>query len=574
MRSIFLHESPLRQGRSADLLRRNLNLIHNRISSGYVIILVFVLAYLSGTGLLKSIQGFSLGSFIRGMAPAALIGILILPVYFLRALDIRSIIFGGFNVSLKTITLISGLAVILGVLLPWSFFSYFGTMTFLLIAFVALLFIISLYLIFTNKSYLAVLSFLCAFPVFSYLENWFINVSDTAYFSLSFLVITPTTIFILGIFIATLITQPKLTKIELNRYILLFLGVCVAASLFSGDPVISLKELSLELGFPIMVYFMLIRNIRTRHQVKLLRTVLIILVVLISIINLYLYRKYQQGADTAFNVYGELFQTGATSSVWASMIMMVLPLALVLEIKSKSVRIVFNLIVVFLLGCIFITYSRAAQLCSFIVLLILFLSIKKTRKFLGIFLVIFALLSITHVGFLKNTLIERYQTMFSPDIDISRDTSYMHRVDAWQASVQIIKRNPLLGVGNGLWKDHIYLYAPKQLIITQNRQVVEGYIATPHNYYLKVMVDSGIFALAAYLILLIMIFKTGLKFVYTSKNQQLKEIVTALLLSLLSWVLFSLVLDNFYQGTFMGPGIIFWTIVAMIAMVTNLKEEA
>lgn len=549
------------------------NLIPNSSNNIYLIILIGGLAYFAGEGILKSLQEFSLGGLARAMLPAISICVLILPFYLLKSFNIKGIILSNPKLSLRTVLLVGGLALILGVLLPWTFFSHYGLTTFLLITVVVLLFTLSLYFIVINKAYLSVVGFLLAFPIISYLENWFANFSTITNFSLSFLIITPSIIFILGILITSLFIKYRVQKNEINKYILLFLGVCISASLLSKDPVSSLRELSLELIFPLTVYFIIVRSYKTNKQIKLLIFSLIISLILISIINLYLFSRYQRDIYPAsFDFYGRLFQTGLTSSLWASMVMMVLPLTLTLERQSIRARIFLFLTAIFFIGCIFISYSRAAQLTTVIVLFILFLRIKSSRKFVTLLFVILTFLFVIRMDFVRYYLSERYERIFVPKLDITRDTSFSHRRDAWYAATQIIKSNLLLGIGSGLWKDYVYLYAPKQGIVIEDRRAVQGYIATPHNYYLKVAVDSGTLGLIAYLTLLMAVFRVGLKFIKFSRNQSLKDIMLALLLSLVTWIASSMFLDNLYQGTFMGPGIIFWTIVAIVAILPNLKD--
>ncbi len=537
-----------------------------------LVILILAFAYFLGAGLFKTLQEFSLGCLARNMLPAIFIFFLILTCSFLESSNVKETVFSGPSLSLRTFFPVVGLSLILGVLLPWSSFSYFGLTTFLLVIIVLMLFISSLYFIFINKAYLAVIAFLFAFPIISYLESWFSYYFPTD-FILSFLIITPTTSFILAIFIASLFTKCRILKTEINKYILLFLGVCVLASLLSKDPGYSLRELSLELIFPVLFYFLIIKTINTERQVKLLWLSLIAMILSISFMSLYLLRRYSgipylEITDT----YGKLFQTHMSTSVWASMVTMVLPLTLVLTTESIRERVLSYLTTILFISFLFISYSRAAQLSSVITLFILFLSIRSSRKFITILLVIFVFLFITEKKFFRYHILQRYENIFVPSVDIMRDASFGHRIDGWYAAAQIIKNHPLLGIGNGLWKDYVYLYAPKQRIVVEHGRITKGYIATPHNYYLKVAVDSGIFALSSYLLFLIVVFRVGFKFITRSPPSTQKGMMVALLISLASWTVFSLALDNFYQGLFMGPGIVFWVIVAMVAVLPNLKE--
>jgi O-antigen ligase len=76
-----------------------------------------------------------------------------------------------------------------------------------------------------------------------------------------------------------------------------------------------------------------------------------------------------------------------------------------------------------------------------------------------------------------------------------REGSSMERIDLWKRSFQMFKEQQILGVGSGNWKIHLPKYG------TGNMRSAEGIIffQRPHNDYLWILSENGLFAFLIYL---------------------------------------------------------------------------
>jgi O-antigen ligase len=113
----------------------------------------------------------------------------------------------------------------------------------------------------------------------------------------------------------------------------------------------------------------------------------------------------------------------------------------------------------------------------------------KRILFSGIFLI--SLFIITTVFFPfgpLRSINERINTIFNPEF-----TSNVWRVQMWDATTQLIKDQPLTGVGAGNWKISIYTYYGEYL------PSVYRHWRNPHNDYLLTFAEKGIAGLLGFI---------------------------------------------------------------------------
>lgn len=139
------------------------------------------------------------------------------------------------------------------------------------------------------------------------------------------------------------------------------------------------------------------------------------------------------------------------------------------------------------------------------------------------------------------------------------DSSTSFRFNVYQSAVQMAKDNWLLGIGVG----------------NQNFREIYGlYMRTGFDalsaycVFLEIIIESGIFALIAFLAFLITLICRAAKFVYNSKNLKLALIVMIALTSVLSIMVHGLVDTIFFRPQVQ---FVFWTMVAFISAI--LKNE-
>lgn len=545
--------------------------------------LLVLFAYQVGTALLKTTYEFTLGSLARNMLPALAIGvflafILILDTYRYKELMLTP----PHRISLKQLIFCVFTVVILGFGIPWSFLSIYGLTTFMIIFVIFIAFLLSLYFAISEKGFYAILIFLIINPFISYLEMWFTGLGSYSTIKTSFqwgpIVFSPTTVFLLVLLFASSLHFSKRKsfyspKSSVGKAILIFFLISLFSSLLSTNPLKSLRELNLELLFPLILFFLILKNFRTEKQIKLLVCSLIGFVVLVSLVNLYFFiRGFGQRYQSVYDIYGAPLASQVDSSVWGTMIMAILPISIVsFIVSSRRMKIVLAGIIVFLLISLILSFSRTSLFASIFSFWILMMA-KQSRRlgFVILFLVFLSL--VFYKPILQEYILFRFQNITS-FYDIFYNSSMQHRLNAWAGALNMIKDYPLLGIGTGLWGDYVHNYVSMQPVVGPNRETILGYIATPHNYYLKVATSSGIIGLVAFLYLLITLFREGIHVLRVSDNKFQYYLALGSISSLSGWMARFFTDDDFFLWIFMGPGFVFWILVAIIIKLRNLEQQ-
>lgn len=209
---------------------------------------------------------------------------------------------------------------------------------------------------------------------------------------------------------------------------------------------------------------------------------------------------------------------------------------------------------------IFQTGCRGAYLSLMLILGCVFLiSAKflwKTYKklyvsFISSIVVLF-MMAITFVGALRH----RFMSIFA----MRNDSSNSFRFNVYHSSLQMFKDNWLLGIGVGN-KNFREIYG---LYMTTGFDALSAY-----NIYLETAVESGIFALIAFLGTLITLSINAVKFILTELDIE-KVIYVAISIIAIWAVMFHGLVDTIYfrpQLQFM-----FWTYVAVISALIPSKK--
>ena len=136
------------------------------------------------------------------------------------------------------------------------------------------------------------------------------------------------------------------------------------------------------------------------------------------------------------------------------------------------------------LFCIMFLYSRAAYLATFIGMILLFA--LKNRKLLFILI----LAAVFWQTVLPQKAAERIQQTtdeYGEIVDISAERRFL----IWSRSMELVQENPLAGIGFGVFR-HL------------------GYdLGDPHNIYLKILVEQGIFGLLIFIMIILCLLKEG-----------------------------------------------------------------
>jgi putative inorganic carbon (HCO3(-)) transporter len=173
--------------------------------------------------------------------------------------------------------------------------------------------------------------------------------------------------------------------------------------------------------------------------------------------------------------------------------------------KRKSVRLTILGLNAIGIYCLIYSFSRGAYLAFAISMV--FLALFRERKILvGLLIVV-----IGWQVFLPTAAQERISMTYQKNEGL--DKSAEERVEIWQDAWKLFTNHPVFGVGLETYE---YL----------NRVSAEGhgYFGDTHDYYLKVMAETGILGLLAFLWLLGVIFREGWRLFRTAEDGFLKSL--------------------------------------------------
>jgi len=276
-------------------------------------------------------------------------------------------------------------------------------------------------------------------------------------------------------------------KDGINLSLLVFY-ICIGISLFASG---SLLAKSFRAWFTKwgegLVLFYAAQIFLNKRRVKLLLGVLIVSTFLVCIDGLF---QMISGQDfirgfsiaTTSGLTSHLSGVTATFKHYNDFAAFILPLFfIVFAFFRRSNKILFHLLIsvtiILILINLFFTYSRGAWI-SFLItnlLIVLFFSDKKTKKFSLLFFLIFMIGII-----IIPTMGERFAYIFKKGGDTTR-------FQVWGAAIAMFKDSFLLGKGLGSFMGCFRQYSTNL------------YIQYAHNCYLQILAETGLIGLLAFL---------------------------------------------------------------------------
>lgn len=260
-------------------------------------------------------------------------------------------------------------------------------------------------------------------------------------------------------------------------------------------------------------------------------------------------------------------------------LIMLIPLTLSRIIKKMKIYYLFLLLLLF--TCLIFTYSRAAWLgLSGSILLwviltpkTLFFHLPKKILYLTGTIILFTII----LFFFNNTLPGKNfrSNIFSPvkarinSITNLEEADIASRLSGWKSSLNMIKKNPLLGTGQDTFGIHFRHYMSPAYETFSRRNVNAGYA---HNEFLQIIATRGIIGLIIYLFLLFTFFQAGIKIIKKkdlSLNGRLCpgsleiKLLTAGLISSAA----ALLIQNQFSFSILTTSVIFWLLVSFITII-------
>ena len=335
----------------------------------------------------------------------------------------------------------------------------------------------------------------------------------------------------------------KIIRNPLSIPIFAFMAICPLSLFWSNSTMVSLLELPLFLAGPIL-YFIIVNNIRNKHQINHLLTTLLIISILLGVYGIFQY----QGIDFTFwkgNVARQqVFGLFGNVNYFAEYLIVPLPLAISLffTTRNRTHKILLLVGILAMGGSLLFTFTRGSYLAigiSSIFMFFLFLAsrgegfIKENKK-----IFIFVLTLIILVTFLfvlpnplnkPSTVISKIKSRISVG-QLIQGHNIKRRIAIWGFTTLIIKDKPILGSGLGTFKYNSLNYQAKFFGQGENRFLYPYEIADKvHNEYLQLWAELGIIGLGIFLWFIIAYFNYGIKLLKKLKDEYRQGIVIGLM---------------------------------------------
>ncbi len=276
-------------------------------------------------------------------------------------------------------------------------------------------------------------------------------------------------------------------RTPLNLPIFLYVVTLVISVIFSPLKVHSLLALKEE--WLLLIFFLIVNNVKEEAKVEKLLTILISVSTLVAFYAIWQHYSgmdlYRNGLlESRGEVYISLGLFGHHLTFGGYyMLVFLLASVIFLNAKGSGVLRYLDFLAPVVLGfSLVFSYARSAWLGG--VVGILTFGFLKGRKFaLFLILGVFVLCLLIYV--IEPTSWDRIM-----EIDLSKDKPESTRIRLWQTSINMIKDKPIWGIGLGNFGKLF------------DRYKVEGVYDTichPHNDFLNVAVNSGLLGLLAYL---------------------------------------------------------------------------
>jgi O-antigen ligase len=282
---------------------------------------------------------------------------------------------------------------------------------------------------------------------------------------------------------------PKLLLLPIAFYI-----IHIISSLYSSNTPEALFDLEVKFSFLLLpIIFGLQKSIGNKEFINILRiyvhaTSLSMIVLLAINIGRYL----SHGRFLFYNDYSDMLHPSYLSMYLIFNILIIV--FLFIKKQEKPIYLLLSSLISF--ATLFIAESKAGQLTALLIIIFIAFQLipSKFRRlaiissFVLVFVFGYIAKDTKRFSFFVNAM-EHYSQIKAHPEKIKESTAL--RILAWSASIEVIKRNPILGVGNGDIKDELSkVYAERDY-----NKPLEMHMNS-HNQYLETAVGQGLVGLA------------------------------------------------------------------------------
>ncbi len=370
-----------------------------------------------------------------------------------------------------------------------------------------------------------------------------------------------------AVFLIHIIIDDKFTfsKSPFNVAVVFFVIALIWGVVNSFAPSSSLKQVMVHASF-ILFYFVVINVIRTKKQwMFLIKTFIFsaFIVALYGVVqNFFGVSSAESWIDEEMfeSIQQRVYSFFNNPNVLGEFLVLTIPVALALiwnKVKDMH-RVLFSLILIFMLACMIFTWSRGAWLGMLIAVALYLLMSDKRWMFAGILLLFLVPVGLYVTG--NSAIIERFMS-----IGNTADTSTAYRVSIWQASLGMIKDFWIGGIGIG--SDSYTTIYPSYALPGAR------FALHSHNLYLQFLVETGLFGIVSLFCVLFGFLKTvfATSVVRKIKESDIAKILIALGTGFVGFMFQGLTDYVWYNYKIL---MIFWIVIALgISGAKILKED-
>jgi len=352
-----------------------------------------------------------------------------------------------------------------------------------------------------------------------------------------------------------------------------YLAWTLMTSITSTIPLVSFKFFTARLWFIIGFYFLATQIFQKKKYFE--RYLWAYIIPLIAIIGYVLIRHSSYGLNNQQVAYFVVKPFYNDHTSYGAVIAMILPvLAGLFLIKIKKTanwqKFLFLLLFLLLLVAVGFSYTRAAWLSLFVILVIWIIIRLRVNKIF----VIAGLVLLCFIGFLyrseivifieKNdqTSSGKFNEHIQSIVNIRNDDSNLERLNRWGCAWRMFKEKPFFGWGPGTY---MFNYAPFQISGEKtNISTNAGTGGNAHSEYLGSLSESGIFGVLSYSLVIILTIITGMRIYFKSEKRKIRILSLAILLGLITYYIHGF-LNNFLDTDKFS--VLFWGFTAMLVAV-------
>lgn len=345
----------------------------------------------------------------------------------------------------------------------------------------------------------------------------------------------------------------KQTPLDLPIFIFIW-SMVVVFILNSPDYSISFDGLRANIQY-VLWYFVALQLLKDESSCRNLCVIFVIVVGLMGLHGIY---QYIIGVEIPSGwtdmkeagVRTRVFSILTSPNILGSLMTLALPICISFistSLKLKQ-KLLFSFLTLCMLGTLVFTYSRGAWI-GFIGAIFIYVFLKDKKMIVPV--IIGAILVFICVP----SVADRITYMLSPEyIESSLRGGRLVR---WLTGIEILQSYPILGVGLGHFGGAVAMNNGLSLLVGIDK-INTFYM---DNYYLKTAVESGLFGLIIFLMLMYQVFINSVRSIKITRKSKDYNLQIGILAGL-----FGVMVHNFVENVFEVPMMTscFWVLVAVI----------